>query len=101
VIDHLSALWLAAFLLEPSERPADRLSRELKAALRVEDSLMTVDPAEAAAVFYGDLDDPVASRAQRVIELPADHSPFLGQPATVAGLIADPVLAGRASPSTH
>lgn len=140
-VSHL--IYLAAFLLAPGERPADYVSPKLAAAMRMEGTNVTVDPARAADVFYNQLDnrtaatmvsqlrgmpidDPVvsappawrdhpvtyvvcaddhaitveqqrlmATRAQQVVELPADHSPFLGHPSTIAGLVADRLEASR------
>jgi hypothetical protein len=43
----------------------------------------------------------MARRDQSVLELPTDHSPFLTQPHTLAGLLADTVVAARSFEPTN
>jgi pimeloyl-ACP methyl ester carboxylesterase len=77
-------VYLAAFMTEPDEpRPA---TSKLAESLRVDERGVTVDPAAAPALFYGDADPVLAAQAAARlrpmrVETPDPAAPDPGEPA--------------------
>jgi len=92
-------IYLAAFLTEPDENTLALITGKLAESIVVDDRGITVDPAAAAGVFYGDADpDTAAAMIARLRPMPISA---IEPPDTQGQGVEAPTSAWRSVPATY